>query len=129
MDESELSVNELRISFNALKTNKSAGFYDINVNVLKAVFDVIGLSLYLIVKLVTGVFGLGQLKITRVVLVYKNGDDSIPSNYKPISILSYFSKLLERIMYNRLYSYLEKHNILFNKKFGLKKKDIRFIMQ
>ena len=46
MDESELSVNELRASFNELKINKSAGFDDINVNVLKAVYDIIELPLF-----------------------------------------------------------------------------------
>ncbi|XP_065650648.1 uncharacterized protein LOC136078773 [Hydra vulgaris] len=121
-DMAELSLNELQASFNALKINKSAGFDDINVNVLKAVFDVIKLALFFIFNLsiTTGILSC-QLKIARVIPVYKNGDDSILSNYRPIPILSCFSKLLERIMYNRLYSYLEKHNILYNKQFGFRK--------
>ncbi|XP_065651061.1 uncharacterized protein LOC136079263 [Hydra vulgaris] len=89
MDESELSLNELQASFNVVKINKSAGFDDINVNVLKAVFGVIKLPLLFIFNLsiTTGIFPC-QLTVTRVVPVYKNGNDSIPSNYRPISILS-----------------------------------------
>ena len=61
-----------------------------------------------------------KLKIARVIPVFKSGDDTNISNYRPISILPCFSKILERIMYNKLYSYLEKNNILYNKQFGFK---------
>ena len=42
-------------------------------------------------------------------------------NYRPISILSPFSKVLERLIYNQLYDFLEKHSILFQYQFGLRK--------
>ena len=46
-------------------------------------------------------------------------DDKIDlSNYRPISVLSCFSKILERIMYNRLYQYLTENKILYPKQFG-----------
>ena len=40
------------------------------------------------------------------------------SNYRPISALPCFSKILERLMYNRLYKYLKENNILYEKQFG-----------
>ncbi|XP_065642301.1 uncharacterized protein LOC136073932 [Hydra vulgaris] len=61
------------------------------------------------------------LKIASVTLVFMSGDESDPSNYRPISVLSCFSKLLERIMYNRLYNHLTENNMLYSKQFGLKK--------
>nr|XP_047127684.1 uncharacterized protein LOC124808568 [Hydra vulgaris] len=93
----ELSVNELRASFNELKINKSVGFDDINVNVLKAVYDIIELPLLFIsnLSLATGIFPC-RLKVARIVPLYKNGDDSLSPYYRPISILSCFSKVLER---------------------------------
>ena len=40
------------------------------------------------------------------------------SNYRPISVLPCFSKILERIMYNRLYKYLTTEKLLYSKQFG-----------
>ena len=47
-----------------------------------------------------------------------SGDPSDISSYRPISILPYFSKILERIMYNRLYKYLTTERLLYSKQFG-----------
>ena len=51
-------------------------------------------------------------------LIYKAGPNSDTSNYRPISILPCFSKILECLMYNRLYKYLNENNILYEKQFG-----------
>ena len=42
-------------------------------------------------------------------------------NYRPISLLSNISKIFERIMYNRLESYLESQDIIFKHQFGFRK--------
>ena len=59
-----------------------------------------------------------KLKIPRVLPVFKSGNATSVSNYRPISILPCFSKILERIMYNRLYSFLSINNLLYEKQFG-----------
>ena len=56
-----------------------------------------------------------DLKIARVTSIYK-GEDS--SNCRVVSVLQCFSKILERILYNRLYKYLIENNILYSKQFG-----------
>ena len=60
------------------------------------------------------------MKNARVSPVYKTGEESDVSNYRPISVLTCFSKILERIMYNRLYEYLTKNDILYTKQFGFR---------
>ena len=45
-----------------------------------------------------------KLKIAKVIPVFKSGEESCLNNYRPISILPTFSKVLERIMYNRLFT-------------------------
>ena len=59
-----------------------------------------------------------DLKIAKVTLIYKAGDNSDVSNYRPISVLPCFSKILERLMYSRLNKYLKENSILYEKQFG-----------
>ena len=61
----------------------------------------------------TGIFP-EEMKIARVTPIIKGGEVPDLGNYRPISVLCCFSKILEKIMYNRLY----KHLILYNNQFG-----------
>ena len=49
-----------------------------------------------------------QLKIAKVVPVHKGGDKTLVENYRPISLLTTFSKIFEKVMYNRLYKFFLK---------------------
>ena len=121
-DYHDLTISELREAFQSLKSNKASGLDEINVNIVKRVFDIIESPLFHILDMSIkyGTFP-NHMKIARVIPVFKSGDSSITSNYRPISILPCFSKILERIMYNRLYNYLTTNNILYNKQFGFQK--------
>ena len=59
-----------------------------------------------------------DLKVAKVTPIYEAGDNSDISNYRPISVLPCFSKILERLIYNRLYKYLKENNILYEKQFS-----------
>jgi len=48
-----------------------------------------------------GVFP-NNLKIAKVVPIFKSGDSEIPTNYRPISVLTYVSKIFEKVLYGRL---------------------------
>ena len=61
------------------------------------------------------------LKIAKVIPIYKGDDAANPNNCRPISLLSVFDKLLEKLMYNRLDSFLHKHKIFYKYQFGFKK--------
>ena len=43
------------------------------------------------------------------------------NNFRPISLLSIFDKIMEKLLHKRLYDFLEKNNILFKNQFGFKK--------
>ena len=60
-------------------------------------------------------------KNCEVIPIYKSEDPTDPSNYRPISPLSVFDKLLERLMYNRLALFFQKHNIFYKYQFGFRK--------
>lgn len=68
-------------------------------------------------SLATGIFP-DDLQIARVTPIFKDGDDRELGNYRLIAVLLGFSKILERIMYNRLLSYLIANGILCKKQFG-----------
>ena len=59
-----------------------------------------------------------KLKLARITLMYKDEYSSNVSNYRPVSVLICFPKILERKMYNRLYKYLIENNILYSQQFG-----------
>ena len=61
------------------------------------------------------------MKIAIVSPVFKTGDSADISNYRPISVLPCFSKILERVMYNRLYKYLTDQKILHPQQFCFRK--------
>ena len=62
-----------------------------------------------------------EMKIAKITPIYKSGDKENVVNYRLISILLCFSKMLERTMYNRLYLYLTESNLLYNKQFEFQK--------
>ena len=59
-----------------------------------------------------------ELKIAKVTPVFRADDVNELGNYRPISVLQCFSKILERIMYNQLFKYLKTNEILYKKQFG-----------
>ena len=60
------------------------------------------------------------MKVAKVVPIYKAGDPMAISNYRPVSILPIFSKLLERLMYNRLISFIDNNKLLYKYQFGFR---------
>ena len=79
-----------------LKSNSSKGNDDITPSIIKDIISEIALPLtYIFHKsLQNGQFP-DKLKIARIVPIYKNVDNKLISNYHPISVFSYFSKILE----------------------------------
>lgn len=70
---------------------------------------------------VTGVVP-DNLKIAKIIPIYKSGNINVFNNYRPISILPTLSKIMEKIVCNRLVIYLEKYNILYKHQYGFRSK-------
>ena len=119
LDEYPLHDEELNEAFNSLTANKSPGFDDISPTVVKRchedIFNPIKHVFSLSLK--QGIFP-DNLKIARVSPIFKKDEKFLFNNYRPISVLPCFSKLLEKIMYNRLYKYLSDNKYLYEKQFG-----------
>ena len=92
------------------------------MNVIKEVLDLIVQPLTYItnLSLSSGIVP-DQMKIARVVPLFKTGDLSQFTNYRPVSVLPAFSKCLEGTVYNRLINFLNKFNTLSNNQYGFRK--------
>jgi len=106
----------------SLKGKPTAGDDDIPENVVKQCVQLIKGPLAHIcnLSLKTGVFP-DIWKTAKVKPLYKKGDKYDMKNYRPISIIPVFAKLLERVMYNRIISFLYENKILSEAQNGFRK--------
>ena len=117
-----VTEEELVTEIMKLKIGKASGIDDIPAKIIKATSEFISVPL-------THIYNSSfcestvpkPLKIAKVVPIYKKGEKNKPNNYRPISLLSIFNKLLEKLMYKRVYSFFTKHNILNKYQFGFRK--------
>ena len=118
---SPTTPEEILTLINGLYSKKSCGHDDIPVRTLK-------LSKYLLAPLLSnvinesiceGVFP-NNLKIAKVVPIFKSGNSEIPTNYRPISVLTYLSKIFEKVLYGRLNNYFTKNNLLTQQQYGFR---------
>ena len=58
------------------------------------------------------------LKLAKVIPLYKGGDSDDPSNFRPISLLPTLSKIIERIVKERMMNFLKRNNVLTINQFG-----------
>ena len=105
--------------------NKSSGHSSIPLKMLPVIPDLIILQLAHIISMpfLTGVYP-DLLKIAKVILIHKGGSTQDINNYRPISLLSIFDKIIEKLLHKRLYNFLEEHNILYHNQFGFRKKQL-----
>ncbi len=104
-----------------LDVKKSTGPNSIPVFILKILkpFFSFWLSKLINLSFKLGIFP-DILKIAKVTPLHKKECKLNFRNYRPISLLSVFSKIFEKTMYTRIYSYLVKNNLIFEKQFGFR---------
>jgi hypothetical protein len=116
------TTNEIGNIIGKMKLTHACGYNEIPIKVLKnCKHFVISLLPYIINRsLATSIFPDG-LKFSEIKPIFKNGDRSLASNYRPISLLTSFSKLFERVVFIRLCHHLTINNVLANEQFGFQK--------
>ena len=116
----ELDIAKIIDKFNP---NKSAGYDNTGNFIIKKVKTEI-------LKPLTQIFNLSlssgvvpeKLKVAKVIPIYKKDDSALFSNYRPVSLLPCFSKILERLVFDRCIDYINHHEILNDKQFGFRPK-------
>ena len=113
--------DEVETVINALKNNKAIRIMDVETKFIKLSKNILSpvLSDLFNVCIAQGVFP-DCLKIAEVIPIFKKGDHNLATNYRPISILSQFDKIFEKLIYIRISSYLEKYDLLSKNQFGFR---------
>jgi len=116
-----VSVTEVEQVTERLKSNSSAGFDEIPMSLVnqRLCYYIKQLVHIYNVSYQTGIFP-DTMKKAKIRPLFKKGDRQDMQNYRSISILSALSKILEKLMYNRLLSFPKKHNVLINMLHGFK---------
>ena len=117
----DVSCVEVANVIHALK-NSSAGHDEFPTFAGKQCVDsfIDPLTFLINFSLQSGVFP-SELKLARVVPIFKAGDSSALTNYRPISVLTFFAKVFEKIVYNKIVDFNSGHNVLYDHQYGFRK--------
>lgn len=106
-----------------LNSNKSSGPNSIPTEILKLMKHEISHPLSIIFNLS---FSSGahpkMLRLSKVIPIFKKGSRLLSCNYRPISLLSNINKILEKLVFYRLYKFLDLHNCLYSHQYGFREK-------
>lgn len=111
--------NDVQSAINSLKNSSCFDIYDINTKILKSASHIICPFLSVIINkcFCSGYFP-NSFKVSKVLPIFKKGDKNVLENYRPISIVPLFGKVIEVILKNRLVSFLDKFSVLSSSQFG-----------
>ena len=120
---SKISETDILKICRQMKPKLSSGVDFISNNLLKHIAPIIITPLHYLINLSleTGYIP-GELKISKIIPIFKDGDCHSFTNYRPISLISSFAKLLEKIVSKQLLGFLTSHNILYKHQYGFRAK-------
>ena len=112
----------MKLEISRLPNNKSHGLYSCPTQILKCASNVISNTLAEIINLSisTGVYP-NKLKMAKIIPIFKADDNTDPSNYRPISLLSNFNRIFEKLIFKRMESFIEQNNLLSSSQYGFRK--------
>ena len=118
---SPTDTHEVTRIIGQMKNKNSIGNDNLSSTLLKKLQNAIAMPLSLLVNrsITEGVFP-DYLKIAKVIPIFKSGEIDNIENYRPISVLPAISKIFEKVIYNRLFTFLEKNQILHENQYGFR---------
>ncbi len=117
-----VTLEQVSKLINRLKNKTTFGHDNISNKLLKYAKEVLVKPLTHLINqtLETGHFP-SELKISRVKALFKKGDSTLLSNYRPISLLPSISKLYEYVIFDQLFDYLNQNNLLCLEQYGFRR--------
>ena len=119
---SPVTHEEIKDELNSLDESKAADIYDTDIRIVKMISSQLCFPLADIINesFSSGIFP-NNLKHAKVTPLFKGGDKCEPGNYRPVSILPLFDKIIEKVMKRRLVKFLNNNKILCDAQFGFRK--------
>ena len=118
---SPTNCDEISSIINSLKKGSATGMDGISARMIQSCPNIIAPLRYICnLSLSSGVVP-GSMKVAKLTPIFKAGDPSLLSNYRPISILPVVSKVFEKVMYSKLIAFLDKNETLSPPQFGFRK--------
>jgi hypothetical protein len=113
MNSTPVTSKEIKDIIRILKWKNSKGYDEVPLNILKISMPfILSRLVYICNKsLSLGIFPT-QLKYSQISHIFKKGDGTDMSNYRPISLLTSFSKFIENVIFNRIKHHIDANNIL-----------------
>ena len=120
---SPVNVCDIEIIISKLPNKKSFGYDNISSHLIRKLKSTIAPMLSTITNqcLQSCVFP-QNLKIAKIKPLFKKGNRSLFNNYRPVSLLPCISKVIERVIFNQLYTYFTENNLLCANQYGFRKK-------
>ena len=117
----EFTESDILAVISSLK-NSSAGYDDIPSSLIKKIRDEVAKPLTILINnsIRTGIFP-SELKIAKVIPLFKSESTMDVKNYRLISLVSVFSKIFEKLVYNHVVNFMNKYNLLYKLQFGFRK--------
>ena len=112
---------EISKIIDSLDNNKSLGPNSIPVFMLKSLSPFFSHQLSKIVNLsfITGIFP-DLCKVAKVIPIFKEENELLCENYRPISLLPIYSKIFEKVIYTRMYTFLTNNKLIYERQFGFR---------
>lgn len=117
-------ITEIEVvkAINQCKKTKKSPLLEVPSYIYKKITDLIKFPITIIFNksIESGCFP-DKLKVAKVIALFKGGEQNKLSNYRPISLLPWLSKVFERIIHKRMCNFLKKYKLLNESQFGFRK--------
>ena len=119
---SPITIQEVIDITMSMKSKSSSGYDNLSSKLIKELIEHLAEPLTYIFNnsFLSGIFP-NFYKIAKILPIFKSGDKFDPNNYRPISLLPVFSKIFEKLIYNRMLDFILKYNLINPNQYGFLK--------
>ena len=117
----EKNANEVKTITLAIK-NSASGYEELPASIIKQCINsyIEPLTCIINMSISQGTFP-NQLKLARVIPLFKGEDEQLVQNYRPISVLPFFSKIIEKVVASYVSDFFDDNNLFYKYQFGFRK--------